>query len=107
MKASLKAMGNVRIVGETSTVVDSIRRIKSRRPDVVIVDIRLPDGSGMDVLQGAPNGTYDPVKIVLTNYPEKPIRVHSMLSGADYFFDKSKDLAKLKEVVKLLAVAEQ
>lgn len=105
LRAFLKAIGHVKVVGETATVAGSLKRIRKKKPDVVILDMRLPDGSGIDVLEGFQGGSYEPVKIVLTNYAEKPIKFYSMLSGADYFFDKSKDIGKLKAVVKQLAAA--
>jgi two-component system response regulator DevR len=68
-------------------------------PDVVILDIRMPGGSGIDVLKTIKKKNEVPVIIMLTNYPHSQYRDKCMQNGADFFFDKSIDF---KEIVKVV-----
>ena len=58
-------------------------------PDTVILDIALPDGSGIDLLQRFKKEAPAVHVIILTNYPTDEFKKNCMELGADYFFDKS------------------
>lgn len=75
-------------------------------PSVLILDIQLPDGSGIDILEKL-KSDYEDIKIImLTNYPSLPFRKKCIAAGADYFFDKSTEFDKVFEVLKELAQKE-
>ena len=64
-------------------------------PDTVILDISLPDGSGISLLQRFKNEMPTVHVIMLTNYPTEEFKKDCMELGADYFFDKS----NMKELI--------
>jgi len=68
----------------------------------VILDIRMPGGSGIDVLEDIKKINAAPIVIILTNYPYPQYRKKCMAAGADYFFDKSSEFEKVTEVLKKL-----
>jgi DNA-binding response OmpR family regulator len=68
----------------------------------VILDIRMPGGSGMDVLQAIKREKQAPMVIMLTNYPYPQYRKKCLGLGADYFFDKSTEFEKVTELFKQL-----
>lgn len=90
----------INLIGEANNVQDSIRRIEELKPDAVILDIRMPGGSGLDVLKKIKENQNDhtPIIIVLTNYPYPQYRKKCLEAGADYFFDKSNEFHKVVEV---------
>ena len=61
-------------------------------PEVVVLDIRMPGGSGIDVPKHVKRQRPAPVVIMLTNYPFPPYRSRCLAAGADFFFDKSTEL---------------
>ena len=48
----------VDIVGEAGTVAEAVRGIERTRPDVVLLDVHMPDGGGLAVLKRAPGPAY-------------------------------------------------
>ena len=94
----LDELTEVEIVGQAETVADSISAIGKLQPDVVILDIRMPDGSGIDVLQTIKQDEPAPVVIVLTNYPYPAYRRKCLRAGADFFLDKSTEFDQIPEL---------
>ena len=95
-------MKGIEIVGEASNTVDAIESIKLLVPDVSIVDIRLPGEGGIFILEKIKEFNKEIIVIVFTNYPYPQYRKRCMEKGADYFFEKSKELElmlkKLEEI---------
>ena len=73
----LSELPGIEIIGQS---IESIRRL---HPDVVILDIRMPGGSGIDVLEDIKKTNTAPVVIVLTNYPYPPVseEMHGVRGG--------------------------
>lgn len=70
------------------------RLFKCFKPDTVILDIALPDGSGVDLIPEFRESAQQMDIIMLTNYTDKDIIKKCFKNGANEFFDK-KDLFKL------------
>jgi DNA-binding NarL/FixJ family response regulator len=76
----------------------AIKVFPSAKPDKVVLDISLPDGSGINLLKLFKK--VDPyVKVIMfTNYPTTEFQKSCMKLGADHFLDKSK-ISSLIEVI--------
>jgi len=68
-------------------------------PDMLILDIALPDGSGIDLLTKFKKEKPTAIEIILTNYPTAEFNKRCKQLGADYFFDKSNLAGLLKVIV--------
>ena len=90
----------VEIVGQTSTGAETISLIRSKKPDIVILDIQMPDGTGIDVLAQFNKKKNKPIFVVLTNYAKQAYKDKCFVEGADYFFDKSTEFEKVVDVLK-------
>lgn len=64
----LAGMEGVRVAGIASGVTDAIRLLADGRPDVILLDIRMRDGSGFDLLQRLPDGIAPPAIVFVTAY---------------------------------------
>ena len=102
LKEMLSEISEVEIIGEAGDGEEAIKGILELHPDVVILDIRMPGGNGIDVLQAIKRGDPAPTVIMLTNYPYPQYRKKCMDLGADYFFDKSNEFEKVVEVLEQL-----
>jgi len=98
----LSELPGIEITGQAKDVGESIESIRRLHPDVVILDIRMPGGSGIDVLEDIKKTNDAPVVIVLTNYPYPQYRKKCMALGAEYFFDKATEFEKVTEVLETL-----
>ena len=76
--------------------LDGIERYVRERPDVVLLDLRLPDISGFEVIQRLQR--YDPVVIMITAHGDVPLAVEAMQGGAENFLTKPVDLPHLSAV---------
>ena len=95
-------LAGVEIVGQAENVAESIRDIRNIRPDVVILDIRMPGGSGIDVLKRVKQDETAPVVIILTNYPYPGYRQKCLQAGADFFLDKSTEFDQIPKLFEQL-----
>ena len=90
-------------ISQAKDVPDAISSFQKLNPDVVILDIRMPGGSGIEVLEEMKKSSRPPLVIVFTNYPYPQYRRKCMEAGADFFFDKSTEFDKVTEVLKQLS----
>jgi len=98
----LSEIPEIEIAGQAQNAQEAMESIRKLKPDVAIIDIRMPGGNGIDVLKNLKKIKPAPLKIILTNYPYQQYRKKCMDAGADYFFDKSSEFGKVIEVLKKL-----
>jgi DNA-binding NarL/FixJ family response regulator len=96
----------VEIVGEADLAFEAIPRIRNLRPDVVVLDISMPGGSGMHVLDDLKRDPHPPCVIMLTNFAHPQYREKCSQLGADHFFDKSTEFEKVVEVIRGFALED-
>jgi DNA-binding NarL/FixJ family response regulator len=99
LAALLGGIEGVTVVGQAETPSEALEGILRTRPDSVVLDIHLVGGTGIEVLRQAHLQIPRTVFIVLTNYPNAQYRRICMEAGAAYFFDKSSEIAKVREVI--------
>ena len=93
---------NLDIVGLAHNYSDAIKSISLAKPDVTILDIQMPGGSGINILSYIKRYQSSNKVIVFTNYPYPQYRKKCMDAGADYFFDKYSEFNDFFKVVKKL-----
>jgi YesN/AraC family two-component response regulator len=99
----LSEIPGVKLVGEAAGAVEGAELIRNEHPDVVILDIRMPDRSGIGLLEDIKHDPERPTIIILTNYPYTAYQKRCMELGASHFFDKSSEFTELETVVRELA----
>jgi len=103
LKAMLSEITELENISQAKDSLEAIRTFEKLHPEVVILDIRMPGGSGIDVLREIKKGNQPPLVVVLTNYPYPQYRRKCIDAGADFFFDKSTEFDKVTEVLKQLS----
>jgi DNA-binding NarL/FixJ family response regulator len=99
----IASIPGVEIVGFAGDGLQTMDLIRKTPPDVLVLDIRMPGKSGIEVLQEVKQTSPGITVIVLTNYPYPPYRKKCLEAGADYFFEKAMDFDKVIEVLTLLS----
>ena len=95
----LADVDDVEIVGEAETAADAIDAILKLQPTCVVLDFQLRGSTGVDVLHGVHPVAPDIAFMVLTNHPTPQYKRLCLDAGAKWFFDKSTDFKKIKDVI--------
>ena len=95
----LESVPGARVIGQASDADEAIAAILDARPDVVLLDLRLEQGSGFDVLRAVHSLEPSIAFYMLSNFASEPYRRHAEHLGARGFFDKSTDFERLRDVV--------
>jgi CheY-like chemotaxis protein/uncharacterized protein YjbJ (UPF0337 family) len=93
----------VELVGQAKDAAEALTAIHKLRPDVVILDIRMPAGSGIGVLRNLRRDDRPPKVIMLTNYPFTQYRKTCLEAGASFFFDKSSEFDQIPQALEQLS----
>jgi DNA-binding NarL/FixJ family response regulator len=82
LRALLESSGDIQVVGESGSAVDATNRIPALRPDVAVLDGRLPDGSGIEVCRAV--RAVDPTirALILTSYDDDEALFAAIMAGA-------------------------
>ena len=99
----LSELESVEVVGHAQSSKEAAAAIPAIKPDVVILDIHMPGGNGIELLRHLKSFSPSPLVIMFTNFPFAQVRKECTLAGADYFFDKSRDFEKVAQVLGSLA----
>ncbi len=103
LRIMVSELKEVEVIAQAKDPQEAIEGIQKLKPDVVILDIRMPGGSGIDVLKNIKKNRNPPQVIMLTNYPYPQYRKKCNDAGADYFLDKSTEFEKVTEILSSLA----
>lgn len=95
----LHEIGGIKVVGQVGAVAEAKQAVRDLNPDVVILDLHMPGGSGLDVLKTMPRDHGTPTVIVLTNDSYPQYRKKCLESGAGFVFDKSTEFRKVAQVL--------
>jgi DNA-binding NarL/FixJ family response regulator len=99
----LDAEADIEVVGEASTAAQARGRIEAIRPDIAILDVRLPDGSGIDVCRDLQARGSTVRCIMLTGYDDDAAVYAAVLAGAAGYVVKDIQGGKLVEAVRAVA----
>lgn len=106
LEEMLGAIEGVRVVGSAARADDAVRSIVSLRPDAVLCDIRLAQGSGYEVLSALRELAPEIEVYVLSNFATEPYRHLAAQLGARDFFDKSTELGRMRDTVAARAAGQ-
>ena len=82
LRALLEATDDIRVVGEASTVSEALVHIPPTRPNVAILDVRLPDGSGVEVCREIRSRWPEIACVMLTSYADDEALFAAIMAGA-------------------------
>lgn len=104
--AMISELEGTTIAGATGEPQEAVTAIRRLQPDAVILDIRMPGMSGIQVLREIKQDLRAPLVIMLTNYPFGQYRRECAEAGADYFLNKSTEFEKINEILARIVQAD-
>lgn len=93
----------MRVVAEAGSVAETLRRAVLVRPHVVLVDLRLPDGTGIDIITTIREALPESKAIILTSFDDDDALAAALLAGAKAYLLKSVRGAEITEVIRAVA----
>jgi two-component system response regulator DevR len=102
----LEGEPDIEVVGESGTAEEAVRRIPALRPDVAILDARLPDGSGIDVCRTLRSKDPSIRALILTSYDDDEALFAAIMAGAAGYVLKQVRGNDLVETVRRVAAGQ-
>ena len=99
LEALLESVAGTCTVGRARRAAEAIEGILAERPDMVVLDLKLADGSGFDVLRAVHRAAPDVDVYMLTNFASEPYRRLAERLGARDFFDKTTEFERVRDTI--------
>jgi two-component system response regulator DevR len=99
----ITAEDDIEVVGEAGSAAEALARIPGARPDVAVLDARLPDGSGIDVCRDLRSANPDIHCLILTSYDDDEALFAAVMAGAAGYLLKEIRGSSLVDAVRQVA----
>jgi DNA-binding NarL/FixJ family response regulator len=106
LRALLSRREGFQIVGQAGTVAEAIDEAQRTRPDIVVMDVRLPDGSGIEACREIREAMPETKVIILTSYADDDAVFASILAGASGYVLKQTRGRALADAIDAVARGE-
>jgi two-component system, NarL family, response regulator DevR len=106
LRELLESEGDIRVVGESGLAQEATRRIPALRPDVAVLDGRLPDGSGIDVCREIRSRNPEIAALILTSYDDDEALFSAIMAGAAGYVLKQIRGNELLDTVRRVAAGQ-
>ncbi len=99
----LAAAGDIEVVGEAGTAGEAIAAAQALRPDVVLLDVALPDRNGIEVIEDLKRAHAGAGVLALSMYPAAQYAVAAVRAGAAGYLPKATDSSEVLAAVRQVA----
>ncbi|GAB3830996.1 transcriptional regulator [Dactylosporangium cerinum] len=106
LREMLEREGDIEVVGESGSAVDATHRIPALRPDVAVLDGRLPDGSGIDVCRDVRSVDPSIKALILTSYDDDEALFAAIMAGASGYVLKQIHGTDLVDAIRRVAAGQ-
>jgi two-component system, NarL family, response regulator DevR len=106
VKALLDAEDDLVVVGEARTATEAVRRVGFDEPDVVVLDVRLPDGSGVEACRDIRSRFPDVKVLLLTSFAGEEALLSAILAGASGYVVKRLMMTELVDDIRRMGAGE-
>jgi DNA-binding NarL/FixJ family response regulator len=106
IRALLDAEDDIVVVGEAGTVAEGVRRVGYDEPDVVVLDVRLPDGSGVEACRDIRSRFPEVKVLMLTSFADEEALMSAILAGASGYVLKRVKMSDLVDDIRRVGAGE-
>jgi DNA-binding NarL/FixJ family response regulator len=103
IRALLQDQPDIDVIGEGATATQALARVPALRPDVAILDVRLPDGNGVDVCRELRSRLPELACIMLTSYADDDALLQAVMAGASGYLLKDVRASGIIDAVRTVA----
>src|SRR5512146_1365723 len=107
LREALSKADDIEVVGEAGTAAETLAMIQNVKPDVLLLDLTLPDRSGFDVLSELRQIETAPLVVVLTWHTEPSYTARAIAAGAHGYVNKSVQPQELLDAIRAVSRGEQ
>lgn len=94
------------VINEASSIAETLEKVAKERPDVILMDVRLPDGSGIDACRQIVENYPDVRVLILTSYADDDAVLTSIQAGASGYVLKQIDRQSLRDAIRKVVCGE-
>jgi DNA-binding NarL/FixJ family response regulator len=102
----LESEGDIEVVGEAGTAEQALARLAATRPDVAVLDVRLPDGTGVEVCREIRSDHPDIACLMLTSFSDDEALFEAIMAGASGYVLKQVRGNELVDAVRRIAAGQ-
>ncbi len=106
LREFLEEEGDLEVVGEAGTAAEAMDVVAGTHPDVAIIDVRLPDGNGIEVCREVRSRFPETQCLILTSYADEQALFEAIVAGAAGYVLKETKTSELVRDIRRLAAGE-
>ena len=106
LRSLLSAQDDIEVVAEASTAAEAVLRARSYKPEVVVMDLRLPDASGVSACRDIRSESPAIKVLMLTSYPDDQAVLDAIMAGASGYLLKQIRSAELLDGIRQVAAGQ-
>lgn len=99
LRTLLESRAGMEVVGEAGSAAEAVERARATRPDLVLMDVRLPDESGVEACRRIRAAIPQTKVLMLTSYSDDEAVFSSVMAGASGYLLKQIDVDKLYQAI--------
>jgi DNA-binding NarL/FixJ family response regulator len=103
LRSVLALLGDIEVAGEAADGVEALEVIAAARPDVVLLDLRMPKLDGVGVLKRLRETAGSPPALILTTFDDDELLFEAIRAGAKGYMLKDVAVERLAEAIRAIA----
>jgi DNA-binding NarL/FixJ family response regulator len=107
LREALSKAEDIEVIGEAGTAAETLAMVRDKQPDVLVLDLNLPDRSGFDVLTEMKPMATAPLTVVLTWHTEPSYAARALQSGAHGYVNKAVEPDELLAAIRAVSRGER
>ena len=100
MRTLLSHAGGIKVIGEAATAAEAVEMTERLRPEVVLMDVRLPDSSGVEACRKIKERDEEVRVVMLTSFADEEAIVGAVMAGASGYLLKQADAERLTQAIR-------
>ena len=107
LREALNKAEDIEVIGEAGTAAETLAMVQDKQPDVLVLDLNLPDRSGFDVLAEMKPMATGPLTVVLTWHTEPSYAARALQAGAHGYVNKAVEPDELLAAIRAVSRGER